>query len=119
MNGLLRFGAAYRQEAAAAMRASQERVRTHAAVLTPVRTGRMRELLRAQPTDGGLGYFAGWVAEDFREVAQPFYAWFVVRGTRFHPAPNDPLTPALEAERPLLARGLQAAAFRAARQVSI
>jgi hypothetical protein len=112
--GLVRFGQRYRREAAEAMQASQERVRDHAATLTPVRTGRMRELLRGQPTDGGLGYVVGWVAEDFRAVAQPFYPLHVVMGTRFM-AGRDPITPALEADRAQLTRGLQAAAFRAAR----
>ena len=74
----------------------------------------MRSLLREQPTDGGLGYFVGWTADDFRAEAQPFYVPPVVFGTR-RQAAQDPLTPALEPERPELLRGLQAAAFRAAR----
>lgn len=112
--GLVAFGRRYRFEAARAMRESQGRVFEHAASLTPVRTGRMKSLLREQPSDGGLGYTVGWTADDFREHAQPPYFVFVVLGTRFQPA-NDPLTPALEGDRSPLVRGLQAAAIRAAR----
>lgn len=123
MNGLIAFGQRYRREAAAEMRDSQERVDRHAASITPVKTGRMRSLIRGQPTDGGLGYVEGWTADDFREVGQPFYVPPVVFGHRLtrkdgvvvHVPANDPLTPAMEAERPLLARGLAAAALRAAR----
>lgn len=114
MDGLIRFGQRYRLEAAKEMRASQARVRDTAVPLTPVRTGRMREQLRAEPADGGLGYFVGWLAEDFRAVAQPFYPLPVVTGTRFM-AGRDPITPALEADRAQLTRGLGDAAFRAAR----
>ena len=114
--GLVRFGQRYRREAARAMQASQGRVHTHAAALTPVRTGRMKSLLREQPAEGGMGYVVGWTAEDFREHAQPPYFVYVVLGTRFQPA-NDPLTPALEAERPTLVRDLALAALRSARAV--
>jgi hypothetical protein len=105
------------------MRLSQGRVHEHGAALTPVRTGRMRSLLREQPTDGGLGFIVFWTADDFRAEAQEFYVPPVVFGHMVrlkgggvkHVPANDPLTPALEAERPQLTRGLQAAAFRAAR----
>jgi hypothetical protein len=112
--GLVRFGQRYRLEAAQEMRLSQARVRETAVPLTPIKTGRMREQLRAEPTDGGFGYFVGWLAEDFRAVAQPFYPLPVVLGTR-HMAGRDPITPALELDRAQLTRGLGAAALRAAR----
>ncbi len=112
-NGLVAFGQRYRRQAAPVMLASLERVRETAVPLTPIKTGRMRRLLRAQPT-GPLAYFVGWVAEDFREVGQFPYFLPVILGTRFH-AGRDPLSPALEMERPRLARDLAAAALTAAR----
>lgn len=108
---LASWGAGVRGRAARIMADSRERVREHGASLTPVRTGRMREHLRQTPTEGGLGYVVGWVKEDFTAVAQPFYPALVVLGTR-HMAGRDPITPALEAERPVLLRAFAAGLVR-------
>lgn len=134
--GLVRFGQRYRREAVPVMRASQGRVHATASAGTPVgKTGRMRASLRQEPTDDGFGYTVGWVATDFPSggkqytyrtstavlassavpnVPAGFYPGFVVLGTRFM-AGRDPLSPALEVERPLLVRELVGAAHRAAR----
>jgi len=117
---LASWAATLGERVAPIMAQSGERVQDGVKAITPVLTGRMREHTRMQPTSGGYGYFVGWVAEDFRAVGQPFYPFYVLRGTkavkadpargvkgRKARAGRDLLTPPLEAERPRLLEALR------------
>jgi hypothetical protein len=107
--------------------ASKERVYLAALPDVPVKSGYMRDTLRRESDEDGLGYAVGWSAADYPSggkrytyatssailasakppvVPAGFYPGFVVLGTRFK-AGRDPITPALEAERPVFFRALQ------------
>lgn len=101
-------------EARKAVARSGERVYQSALAATPVDTGKMADELKLIMNKTGLGYSCGWHAEDFtgtRPDGRPmeFYPPFVVFGTS-KLAGNDPLTPALEADRPILAQEIAEAA---------
>jgi hypothetical protein len=76
-------------------------------------TSYMADHTRLEITHEGNGYRVGWRAPDFVGKTNPvsgrritsFYPRFVVFGTRFM-AGRDPLTPALEAERPRYRRSV-------------
>lgn len=104
-----------RKQIKAEIARSSVRVLAFAQTLTPVDTSFMVRHLRREITQDGFTYAVGWHAEDFIGAINPvtlrpilsFYPTFVVFGTR-HMAGRDPLTPALERERPVLRRNLAA-----------
>lgn len=122
-NAFRRYGERVRQAVAPVVLKNLSEMHETAAALTPVRTGRMRSLLREEPTGGGMSGFVGWVAEDFKGEAQEFYVPPVVLGhqrkladgTLLHVPANDPLTPAAEQQRPVFTRDV-AEAIRGAAQ---
>lgn len=102
-----------RANAMAATQHSAERAFVLVQELTPRDTNYMADHTRLETTHEGLGYRIGWRARDFVGQTNPvtgrrmttFYPRWVVYGTR-HMAGRDPLTPALQAERPNYRKGM-------------
>lgn len=100
---------AQRQAIRAEMGRSSVRVFAEAQSLTPRDTGFMQAKLRRNLTRNGFNYVVGWYAADFIGAINPrtlrpityFYPLAVVYGSRFMGG-RDPLTPALEKERPIM-----------------
>lgn len=72
----------------------------------PVRTGRLRRLLRLELTPAGLGYAVGWRRSEFRAERVAFYPVYVTLGTRRQRA-NPFLRRAFEGSRPRFRRALR------------
>lgn len=118
-HGLLRYAAAVRRKIPAVMAKSYGRVKPAIQAGTPVKTGHMRDNLvgTADIAEIETDYFLGWRVQEFLGVVNPagqiiqeFYPPLVV-------ARVDPLTPAIEAERPILVAEIAKAAAEAAREV--
>ncbi len=92
---------------------SAERAFVRVQELVPRDTNYMADHTRIRLTDEGLGYLIGWYTKDFVGQTNPvtgqqistFYPRYVVYGTS-QMAGRDPLTPALQAERPNYRRAI-------------
>lgn len=118
-HGLLRYAAAFRRKIPAVLTRSYNRVKPAIQAGTPVKTGHMRDNLvgTADVAEIETDYFLAWRPQEFLGVVNP--AGQIIQ--EFYPpivlARVDPLTPAIEAERPLLAAEVAKAAAEAAREV--
>ena len=92
---------------------SAERAFVRVQELEPRDTNYMADHTRIEMREEGLAYLIGWRRGDFVGQTNPatgqeitaFYPVFVTYGTRYM-AGRDALTPALQAERPILRRAI-------------
>lgn len=121
-HGLLRYAAAFRRKIPAVMTRSYNRVKPAIQAGTRVKTGHMRDNLvgTADIAEIETDYFVGWRVQEFLGVVNPagqiiqeFYPPIVIALVQ------DPLTPAIEAERPILVADIAKAAVEAAREVGL
>lgn len=121
-HGLLRYAAAFQRKVPAVMAKSYDRVKGAIQAGTPVDTGHMRDNLvgTADIAEIENDYFLGWRPQEFLGVVNPagriiqqFYPPIVIALIK------DPLTPAIESERPVLANEVAKAAADAAREVAL
>jgi HK97 gp10 family phage protein len=88
-----------------AVKASGFRVQSSAKRNAPVRSGRLRRLIKLRFSEGKLSYTVGWIEEDFTREGKPFYPLYVEFGTS-RMAARPTLFPASQEERPKLASEL-------------
>ena len=112
--GMRNLGAQAQETAAAACPVAPRATVVRGHVHKP---GFLRENIRVIPHEADIGFDLGWVASDFVEADEPFYAPHVTLGTR-HQRAQDCLTPAFTQARDrleaLVAEAVSGAVRRAA-----